>query len=62
MLTHTQEHYGDTCGVNHADERADHVAHCIALGDDEAVHANAIVAELALRMSLVIVVLDSLSL
>jgi len=48
VLTHAQKHHGNASGVHHADERADHVAHCVALGDDEAVHADAVVAELAL--------------
>lgn len=49
VLTHAQEYHRNARGVHHADERADHVAHCVALGDDEAVHADAVVAELALR-------------
>ena len=49
VLTNAQEHHRDTGGVHHADKRADHVAHRVALGDDEAVHADAVVAELALR-------------
>ena len=48
VLTHTQENHRNAGGVYHADERADHVAHGVALGDDEAVHADAVVAELAL--------------
>ena len=57
VLTDAQKHHGNTSGVHHADERADHVAHGVALGDDEAVHADAVVAELALWISLVAVVL-----
>jgi hypothetical protein len=48
VLTHAQEDDRNTSGVHHADERANHVAHGIALGDDETVHSNAVVAELAL--------------
>lgn len=48
VLTNAQEHHRNTGGVHHADKRADHVAHRVALGDDEAVHADAVVAELAL--------------
>lgn len=48
MLTNTQENDGDSSSVHHADKRANHVAHGVALGDDEAVHSNAVVAELAL--------------
>lgn len=61
VLTYAQEYHGNASGVHHADERADHVAHCVALGDDEAVHADAVVAELALYVSSVTVVLDALS-
>ena len=48
MLANTQEDDGDTGGVHHADKRANHVAHGVALGNDEAVHTNAVVAELTL--------------
>ena len=44
VLTHAQKHHRDAGGVHHADEGADHVAHRVALGDDEAVHADAVVA------------------
>jgi hypothetical protein len=48
VLTHAQEDDGDSSSVDHADKRANHVAHCVALGDDEAVHSDAVVAELTL--------------
>lgn len=59
MLAHAQKHDGNACGVHHADERADHVAHRVAFGDDEAVHAHAVVAELALGGMLVFLVVIS---
>ena len=48
VLTHAQEHHRNASGVYHTDKRADHVAHRVAFGDDETVHADAVVAELAL--------------
>jgi hypothetical protein len=48
VLAHAQEYDGNTSGVDHADERANHVAHGVAFGDDEAVHSDAVVAELTL--------------
>jgi len=48
MLTNAQENDGNTSGVYHTDKRSNHVAHGVALGDDEAVHSNAVVAELTL--------------
>jgi hypothetical protein len=48
VLTNTQENNRNTGSVHHADKRANHVAHCVALGDDEAVHSDAVVAELTL--------------
>jgi hypothetical protein len=48
VLTHAQEDDGNSSSVHHADERANHVAHGVAFGDDEAVHSDAVVAELAL--------------
>lgn len=37
MLANANEQDGDIGGVDQADEGADHVADCIAFGDDEAV-------------------------
>lgn len=48
MLTHAQENDWNAGSVHHADERANHVAHSVAFGNDETVHADAVVAELAL--------------
>ena len=48
MLSHAQENNRDTRCVHHADQCAYHVAHRVAFRDDEAVHAYAVVAELAL--------------
>lgn len=59
MLTHSQKHDGNARGVHHADERADHVAHRVAFGDDEAVHAHAVIAELALGVMLLFMIVIS---
>jgi len=48
VLAHTQEDDGNSSSVHHADKRANHVAHSVALGDDEAVHSHAVVTELTL--------------
>jgi hypothetical protein len=48
MLSHSQEDDGNTSSVDHADKRANHVPYGVALGNDEAVHTNAVVAELTL--------------
>lgn len=48
MLTHTQENDWNASSVHHADKCANHVAHSVALGNDEAVHSNTVVAELTL--------------
>lgn len=37
MLTHADEQHRHVRGVHETDERAHHVAHGVALGDDEAV-------------------------
>lgn len=44
MLAHAQEDNGNASRVHHADKRANHVADCIALRNDEAIHADTIVA------------------
>ncbi|KAI6787301.1 hypothetical protein KC361_g9536, partial [Hortaea werneckii] len=49
MLADAQKDDGDARGMDHADEGADHVADGVALGDDEAVEAGAVVAEVALE-------------
>ena len=48
MLSNAQKNNWNSSRMNHADECAHHIAHGIALGDDEAVHTNAVIAELAL--------------
>ena len=57
MLAYAQEDHRNASGVHHADERADHVAHGVALGYDESVHADAVVAELALQSQLATIAL-----
>ena len=49
MLPDAEENHRDPRGVHHTDQGADHVAHGVAFGDDEAVEAGAVVAELALE-------------
>jgi hypothetical protein len=48
MLAHTQEDDWDSSSVHHTDKCTNHVAHGIALRNNEAVHSNAVVAELTL--------------
>lgn len=40
MLSHANEQDGYIGRVDEADERADHVAYCVALGNDEAVQGS----------------------
>jgi len=49
MLPHAQKHDGDPRRVHHTDQCADHITHGVAFGDDEAVHAYAVVSEFALE-------------
>jgi len=41
MLSDTDKEDGDVGSVDDADQGADHVSHCVALGDDEAVKGAA---------------------
>lgn len=48
MLSNAQEHDRDSGSVDHADESANHVAHCVAFGDDETIHSNTVISQLSL--------------
>lgn len=41
MLTNAHEEHRNICSVDHANQRANHIPNCIALGDDEAIQGPA---------------------
>ncbi len=49
MLSDAQKYHGNPRGMHHTDQRPDHIPDGIAFADDEAVHADAVVAKFALQ-------------
>lgn len=49
VLSNPEEDHRDASGMYHADQSPHHVADSIALRDDEAIHADTVVPQLALR-------------